>query len=156
MPTRADESDDWSQALKMKTSDEVPRDFPESERGRRRFRFGIKHLMWITACVAISISALKVVTEAVGYVNTTVEIIRYHPTGTVEFLIHLPDGFAQSGVSVPANTPSVDYSKLIGATYNVRYRARRVLWLPPQEPVMEAIRLIESEVHRFANEEQAN
>jgi excinuclease UvrABC nuclease subunit len=54
------------------------------------------------------------------------------------------------------NTPSVDYSKLIGTSYSVRYRARRVLWLPPQKPVVEAFNRIESEVHRFANEEQAN
>ena len=126
------------------------------ERGRRWFRFEIKHLMWLTACAAISITALKVFAGSVGYANTTVEITRYHPTGTVEFLVHLPDGFAHGGVPVPVNTPSADYSKLIGTTYNVRYRARRVLWLPPQKPVVEAFYRIESEVHRFANEEQAN
>jgi hypothetical protein len=47
------------------------------ERGRRWFRFEIKHLMWLTACAAISITALKVFAGTVGYANTTVEITRY-------------------------------------------------------------------------------
>jgi hypothetical protein len=163
-PAADHKSDSWKNPQTMSpepfSCEEVPSGPPgvtlTPERGRRWFRFEIKHLLWLTACVAIAITALKILAGTVGYANTTVEIIRYHPTGTVEFLVLLPDGFAHSGVSVPVNTPSVDYSKLIGTTYKLRYRARRVLWLPPQKPVIEAYYRIQSEVDRFANEEQAN
>jgi hypothetical protein len=128
--------------------------------GRHRFRFHTRHLLALMACVAIAITALNVAIKNFSYTSTTVEIIKYHPTweptGSVEFLVLLPNGgFLQSAVSVPANTSSIDYSKLVGAKVPMRYRAQRVLWLAPENPTIVAYLLIQTKVDQFVSDERA-
>jgi hypothetical protein len=128
--------------------------------GRPRFRFHTRHLLALTACVAIAITALNVVIKKVGYTSTTVEIIKYHPTwepsGSVEFLVLFPNGgFSQSAVSVPTSASSIDYSKLVGSKFPMRYRAQRVLWLAPENPTIVAYRLIQTKVDQFGSDERA-
>ena len=127
--------------------------------GRHRFRFHTRHLLALMACVAIASTALNVAIKNFSYTSATVEIIKYHPTwgptGSVEFLVLLPNGFSHSGVSVPANTSSIDYSKLVGAKFPMRYRAQRVLWLAPENPTIVAYRLIQTKVDQFVSDERA-
>ena len=119
---------------------------------RRWLRFRIWHLMALVACVGISITVVKAATEAFGYTHATVEIIAYHPTwphSGLEYLVVLPNGFSQSGVSVPATAPSLDYSVLVGTKYPMRYRPRRVLWIGSENPQVVAHLLVETELNRF-------
>jgi len=144
-----------SQQMQLKSAGLVDAPHP----GRHWCRFNTRHLLALTACVAIAITGLNVAVEIIGYTHTTVEIINYHSnwetTGSVEFLVLLPDGFSQSGVSIPANASSVDYSKLVGAKYPMRYRAQRILWLVPENPSVVAYKLVQAKIDQFANEMQA-
>lgn len=123
---------------------------------RHWFRFHTRHLLGLMASVAIAFAALDFAIKHFGATNTTVEIINYHPTwepsGSVEFLVLLPNGFSQSGVSVPNNRASIDYSKLIGKTFPMRYRAQRILWLPPENPTIVAYHLVQRKVDQFGND----
>lgn len=120
----------------------------------RRLRFRTWHLLVFIALVAVFISSVNVAARAIGYRSTTVEIIQYHPTwapnGSVEFLVDLPGGFSQSAVAVGRNDSSIDYSELVGTKYELRYRPRRILWFAPQNPEIEAFKLVEGEVQRLA------
>ena len=118
-----------------------------------RFRFYSRHLLGLMASVAIAMAALSFAIEHFGATITTVEIINYHPTwepsGSVEFLVQLPNGFSQSAVSVPTNLAIADYSKLVGRTFPLRYHAHRVLWFPPEDPTIAAYRLVQAKVKQF-------
>lgn len=134
---------------------------PESvpPRGRRRwFRFTTRQLLALTTLVGFAIPAIDFAIKTFCYTSTTVEIIHFHPTWqppSVEFLVVLPNGFSQSGVSVPTNTSDVDYSKLVGAKFPIRYRAAQILWVKPEIPQVIAYHLIETKVEQFAKDEQA-
>jgi hypothetical protein len=112
------------------------------------------------ACIAIAIAALEAGIERFGSTNTTIEVISYHPSGktagSVEFLVHLPNGFLQSAVPVPPHASSVDYSQLVGSKYAMRYRERRILWLAPENPAIVAFDLIQAAVDRFGGKKPAN
>jgi hypothetical protein len=122
-----------------------------------RLRFHTWHLLAFMACIAIAISTVNVVARTVGYTSTTVEIIKYHsswePRGSIEFLVQLPNGFSQSAVAVRQNASSIDYSKLVGTKYTLRYRPRRILWFAPENAEIAAFRLVETEVDQFATRE---
>ena len=51
--------------------------------------------------------------------------------------------------SVTPTAPSLDYSKLVGTKYPMRYRPRQVLWLGPEAPHIVAYHLVETERGRF-------
>lgn len=131
--------------LATPTSESVPA-------SRRWLRFHTRHLLALIACVAISITLVRAAVDAFGYAHTTVEIIAYHPTwphSELEYLVVLPNGFSQSGISVPAAAPSIDYALLVGTKYPMRYRARRVLWLGSENPQIVARHLLETELNLF-------
>jgi hypothetical protein len=121
---------------------------------RRRFQFTTRHLLWLTALVALAITGLMLAVEKVGYAETDVEILKVHDSGTVEFLVLLPDGFAQSGVSIPPNTSPADYKKLVGTKFEIRYRAIYVFGRPVEDPTMVAFERVQTLVDSIAREKQ--
>ncbi len=108
------------------------------------------------AGVAIAIAVLDIAIKHFGATSTTVEIIKFHPTwepsGSVEFLVQLRNGFSQSAVSVPKDRASIDYSKLVGTKFPMRYRAQRILWHPPENPTIVAYHLVQRKVEQFGSD----
>lgn len=129
---------------------------PESAPASRRWlRFNTRHLLALVAFIGIVIAVLKAAVDAFGYTHTTVEIIAYHPEwphSGLEYLVVLPNGFSQSGVSVPATASAVDYSLLVGTKYPMRYRPRRILWLGSENPEIVAHHLVEEKLNQFVED----
>lgn len=123
---------------------------------RHWLRFHTRHLLGLMAGVAISVVALDIGAKTIGTTSTTVEIIRHHrnwgPSGSIEFLVQHTNGFSQSAVSVPEGDPTIDYSKLVGTRIPLQYRAKRILWLPPENPTIAAYHLVQAKVDQFGND----
>lgn len=107
------------------------------------------------AFVAVLCATCDLAIRQFGTTTTTVEIIKFHPTwepaGSVEFLVQLDNGFSQSAVSVPEERAAIDYAKLVGTKFPMRYRAHRILWLPAENPTIVAYQLVQKEVDQFGN-----
>ncbi len=116
----------------------------------------MRHLLWLTGLIALAITGLMLAVERVGYAETDVEILKVHDTGTVEFLVQLPNGFAQSGVSIPPNASPAEYEKLVGTKFTIRYRALHVFGRPIENPVMVAYERVQTIIDRCAKEKRNN
>lgn len=119
-----------------------------------RLRFQTKHLLFLMTFVAIGIIMAGLVIDFVGSRCTIIEITDCTPAGSafrqVGYAYVYHSGAAQSAVPIPAFGSSIDYSKLVGEKFVLRYRDRRTLWLPPENPHIAAYRLIKTEVERYA------
>jgi Tfp pilus assembly protein PilW len=125
---------------------------------RHRFRFHIKHMfLLMTFCALGTVLAGKVL-DFVGASRSTVEITDCTPPGSAfrqvsySFVYH--NGAATSAVPIPACGDAVDYSKMIGEKFVLRYRDRQLLWLAPENPHRAAHLLVKAEVDRFARARQ--
>ena len=137
---------------------QTPPEFPISgANGRNRIRFRIWHLLGFVAFLAISIASCNALIEASRSTNATVEITGYNrvgqSTGSIEYVVHLPHGFAVSSVSVTSTAPKPDYSLLVGTKRIVRYRSGRCLWFGPEDPSQLAHNSVETQLKQFATAE---
>lgn len=116
----------------------------------------MRHLLWLTALVALAITGLGMAIDYLGFTETDVEILKVHDSGTVEYLVHLPNGFFQSGVSIPANASPKDFEKLVGMKFKVRYRDGLMLWKSRENLVLVSYERVQSLVDECAKEKQKN
>jgi hypothetical protein len=123
---------------------------------QRRFQFTMRHLLWLTALVALAITGLGLAIDYLGFTETDVEILKVHDSGTVEYLVHLPNGFFQSGVSIPAGTSPEDFEKLVGMKFKIRHRDGLTLWKSPENIILVSYERVQSLVDDCAKEKHKN
>lgn len=105
---------------------------------------------------AIGIAMAGFVIDFVGSRCSTIEITDSTLTGNgfrqvgYSFVYH--NGAARSSVQIPTYDSAIDYSKLVGEKFTLRYRDQQILWLPPENPHIAAYRLIKTEVDRYASD----
>ncbi len=115
------------------------------------FRFTIRHLLALMTLIAIAIVATAHIADRFAAKQVTIQITQYHPaTHSMEYEYTYDNGSSKSDVPTNALVSSVDYSKMVGQEFTLRYRAYRILWLPPENHAIASFRLVESEVAKFS------
>ena len=115
-----------------------------------RIRYRLWHLFAIVACVAIFVTFNNALVKSSSRTCGTVEITNYNSAdASLGYIINAESGgVAASRIWISNADPSINYAKLVGEKYPLRFRPSRVLWLGPEDPVPIARRLVEAELSR--------
>jgi hypothetical protein len=115
-------------------------------------RFNVRHLLALMTCVAIGVVVLNSALDVVCAERTTIEITMYHSESrSVGYTYGFHNGSSTSAVPIPDDKLQIDYTKMVGRKFTMRYRAHQLLWLRPENHSIVAFRLIWSEVKKFAD-----